>query len=108
MENFKFSSGITVSPGMEEIPSLNMPVRRLKVTILPLDLPCSGPVTHSVEILTTGKSLKAVIDLSKLSRPFGITFLCIVYVPVFSVLHLCLRGADIIEMISNLGIDRRP
>ena len=49
-------SGITVSPGMEEIPSLNMPVPRLKVTILPLDLPCSGPVTHSGEILTTGKS----------------------------------------------------
>jgi len=41
---------------MEEMPSLNMPVQRLKVTILPLDLPCSGPVTHSGEILTTGKS----------------------------------------------------
>ena len=63
-------SGITVSPGMEEMPSLNTPVQRLKVAILPLDLPCSGPVkvailpldlpcsgpvTHSVEILTTGK-----------------------------------------------------
>ena len=41
---------------MEEIPSLNMPVQRLKVAILPLDLPCSGPVTHSGDILTTGKS----------------------------------------------------
>jgi len=41
---------------MEEIPSLNMPVQRLKLAILPLDLPCSGPVTHSGEILTTGKS----------------------------------------------------
>jgi hypothetical protein len=41
---------------MEEKPSLNMPVQRLKVAILPLDLPCSGPVTHSGEILTTGKS----------------------------------------------------
>jgi len=41
---------------MEEIPSLNMPVQRLKVAILPLDLPFSGPVTHSREILTTGKS----------------------------------------------------
>jgi len=41
---------------MEEMPSLNMPVQRLKVAILPLDLPCSGPVTHSGEILTTGKS----------------------------------------------------
>jgi len=38
------------------MPSLNTPVQRLKVAILPLDLPCSGPVTHSGEILTTGKS----------------------------------------------------
>jgi hypothetical protein len=35
---------------------LNMPVQRLKVAILPLDLPCSGPITYSGEILTTGKS----------------------------------------------------
>jgi len=41
---------------MEEMPSLNMPVQMLKVAILQLDLPCSGPVTHSGEILTTGKS----------------------------------------------------
>ena len=33
-----------------------MPDQRLKVAILPLDLDCSGPVTHSGEILTTGKS----------------------------------------------------
>ena len=33
-----------------------MAVQRLKVAILPLDLPCCGPVTHSGEILTTGKS----------------------------------------------------
>ena len=38
------------------MPSLNMPVQRLKVAILPLELPCSGPVTHPGEILTTGKS----------------------------------------------------
>ena len=38
------------------MPFLNMPVQRLKVAILPLDLTCSGPVTHSGEILTTGKS----------------------------------------------------
>ena len=38
------------------MPSLNMLVQRLKVAILPLDLPCSGPVTYSGEILTTGKS----------------------------------------------------
>jgi len=41
---------------MEEMPSLNKLVQRLKVPILPLELPCSGPVTHSGEILTTGKS----------------------------------------------------
>jgi hypothetical protein len=41
---------------MEEMPSLNMPVQKLKVAILPLDLLCSGSVTHSGEILTTGKS----------------------------------------------------
>jgi len=40
---------------MEEMPSLNMPVQRLKVAILPLELRCSGPVTHSGEILTTRK-----------------------------------------------------
>jgi hypothetical protein len=40
---------------MEEMPSLNTPVRRLKVAMLPLDLACPGPVTHSGEILTTSK-----------------------------------------------------
>jgi len=41
---------------MEETPSLNMPVQRLKVAILPLDLPYSGPVTNSGEVLITAKS----------------------------------------------------
>jgi hypothetical protein len=41
---------------MEEMPSLNTPVQRLKVAFLPLDLPFSGPVTHSGEILNTDKS----------------------------------------------------
>ena len=41
---------------MEEMPSLNVPVQRPKVAILPLDLACPGPVTHSGEILTTDKS----------------------------------------------------
>jgi hypothetical protein len=41
---------------MEEMPPLNTPVQRLKVAILPLDLACSGSVTHSGEVLTTGKS----------------------------------------------------
>jgi len=40
---------------MEEMSSLNMPAQKLKVAILPLDLPCSGFVTHSGKILTTGK-----------------------------------------------------
>jgi len=47
---------------MEEMPSLNMPVQRLTVIILPLDLACSGPVTHSGEILTTGKSHGKKLD----------------------------------------------
>jgi len=38
------------------MPSLNMPVQRLKVPILPPDLTCPVLVTHSGEILTTGKS----------------------------------------------------
>ena len=41
---------------MEEMPSINMPVQRLKVATLPLDLSCPRPVTHSGEILTTGMS----------------------------------------------------
>jgi hypothetical protein len=51
-------SGITVSSGMEIIPTQNKPVQRLKVAILPLDLPCSGLITHSGEIIATGKSHK--------------------------------------------------
>jgi len=38
------------------MPSLNMSVQKLKVAIPPLDVPCSRPVTHSREDLTTGKS----------------------------------------------------
>jgi len=38
------------------MPSLNMPVQRLQVAILPLDLLCSGSVIQSREILTTDKS----------------------------------------------------
>jgi hypothetical protein len=40
-----------------------MPVQRLKVAIPPLDLTCSGPVTHSGEILTTGKSHRKKPDI---------------------------------------------
>ena len=35
---------------------INGPVQRLKIAVLPLDLPCFGPLTHSGEIITTGKS----------------------------------------------------
>ena len=59
------------------MPSLNMPVQRLKVAILLMGLPCSGPVTHSGKILTTGKphgkkpdrfSLNCNMDVEKESR----------------------------------------
>jgi hypothetical protein len=49
-------SSITVSLGMEEMPSQSAPVQRLKVAILPLNLTCSGPITHSWDISITGKS----------------------------------------------------
>jgi hypothetical protein len=47
---------------MEEMPSLNIPVQKLKVAIIPLDVPCSGPVTHLGEILTIGKSHRKKSD----------------------------------------------
>jgi len=56
---------------MEEMPSLNMPVQRLKVAILPLDLPCTGPVTNSGEILTTGKSHGKKPDRYKTNAQFA-------------------------------------
>jgi len=57
---------------MEEMPSLNMPIQRLKVVIIPLDLPCPGPVTHSRGILTTGNSHgKTFEETSGYMRPEG-------------------------------------
>jgi hypothetical protein len=62
---------------MEEMASVNMPVQRLNVATLPLNLPCSGPGTHSGEILTTDKfhrkkpdrfSLIDDMDVIKVSR----------------------------------------
>ena len=47
---------------MKETPSQNMPVQRLKVAFLLLDIPCSGLVTHSGEILITVKSHKKKPD----------------------------------------------
>jgi hypothetical protein len=38
------------------MPSQNMPVQRIKVAILPLDLPCSVLVNHSGEMLTSAQS----------------------------------------------------
>jgi len=46
-----------------------MPVQWLKVAILPLDLPCSGLVTHSGEIPTTAKSHQKKPD-----RQFPMTY----------------------------------
>jgi hypothetical protein len=43
---------------MEKMPSQNTPVWGLKVATLPVDLPCSGFVPHSWDILITGKSYK--------------------------------------------------
>jgi len=42
----QMGSSETLSTGMEQMPSVSMPVQRLKVAILPLDLPRFGPVTH--------------------------------------------------------------
>jgi hypothetical protein len=39
-----------------------MPVQKLKVAVLPLDLICFGIITHSAEIPTTGKSKKKKLD----------------------------------------------
>jgi hypothetical protein len=41
---------------MQEKPPQNMSAHRMKVAVLPLDLPYSGLLTHSGEILTNGKS----------------------------------------------------
>ena len=58
------------------MPSYDTPVQRLKVATLPLDLTCSGAVTYSGEILTTGKyhgkkqdrfSLNDIMDVEKIS-----------------------------------------
>jgi len=52
---------------MEVIPTQNMPVQRLKVAILPLDLPCSGIVTHSREVrqVSQEKAEKWLLDCKK-------------------------------------------
>jgi hypothetical protein len=57
---------------MEKIPSLNMPVQRLKVATLPLDLPCSGAITHSGKILTTGKSHRKKPDRFSLNEDMDV------------------------------------
>jgi len=53
---------------VQEMPSQNMPVQRLKAAILPLDLPCSGLVTRSREIQTTGQSHKKKPDIISYRR----------------------------------------
>jgi hypothetical protein len=47
---------------MQEMPPQNMSVHRIKVAVLPLDLPCSGLLTHSGDILTNGKSQNMQLD----------------------------------------------
>jgi len=53
---------------------LNMPVQRLKVAILPLDLPFSRSVTHSGEILNTGKAHGKKTDRFSLKTACYIVF----------------------------------
>jgi hypothetical protein len=43
---------------MEETPSQNTPVQKVKAATLPQDLSCSGPVTHSGDTSITDKSHK--------------------------------------------------
>ena len=49
-----------------------MPVQILNVAILPEDLPYSGPVTHSGEFLTTGKSYKKCSILPETALMIGV------------------------------------
>jgi len=56
---------------MLEMPFLNIPAQGLKVAILPLDLPCPGPITHSGEILTHGKKPDRFSSLN-ISQVIGI------------------------------------
>jgi hypothetical protein len=53
---------MTVSSEMEEIQPPITAAQRLKVAILPLDLACSGFVTYSGEIITTGTNHKTKPD----------------------------------------------
>jgi hypothetical protein len=55
-----------VSSGFRSTPIV-LPVQRLKVATLPLHLPCYGPVTHSREILTNGKSHRKKLDTFSLN-----------------------------------------
>jgi len=55
------------------MPSLNVPVQRLNVDILPLVLPCSGPITHSGEILTTGRSTERYKTNAQITKELKIT-----------------------------------
>jgi hypothetical protein len=52
------SQRYNVSSRMEERPSQSTCVQRLKVAILPLDLPRSGFVTHSGDTSITGRAHK--------------------------------------------------
>ena len=49
-------------------------IQGLLVAILPLDLPCSGPITHSVEILTISKALQENILIESEQNVWGEEF----------------------------------
>ena len=71
-------SGITVSSGMEEMPSPNMPIQRLNLAVLPLDISSSGFINRSEEMLTAAKSHKKKPKGSKVyngvNRYLGLAF----------------------------------
>jgi hypothetical protein len=86
---------------MEEMPSLNMPAQRLTVAILLLDLPCSGPVTHSGEILTTGKS--HCHDVSHKPWYFNACCRVIIYMDLEYILILCITVLYCL-FLCNVGV----
>ena len=65
--------------------------QRLKVATLPLDLPCSGPVTHLGEISTTGKSHGKKPDRFSLNddTDAGVFMLYKIIVDTYMIVHYC-------------------
>ena len=91
---FASHSCTTVSPGMEEMPPLNMSVQRLKAAVLRQDLPCSGSVTNSGELLSLHRALwnlyivhspiiAILLNLEKFNFTLEYTQLSLLHVSVF-------------------------